>query len=693
MFIRIFPLIFFCLVDSAYPWYFPEHALITEEGVQKTPKIAKDILARNYKKIFDSKNDKLLQLCPNFEAPFLDTRKKNQDMCIPYNTLSALAGDHSNLPEELIDLLYSNKDEISLGLRIVQGTQDHWAEVTHLKNKNPSDARRRSFIRKLDIFLTMIDSGYLTRAEDSNTHFAPADEIYSKVLNDLTVEGRVDNLLNQFILHHLRSLQYARLSKNPGKNQSSYRWIAFLEHAFALHFLEDGFASGHIVMFAPFLTPESNFNQLMRHDFFNRNGLNVSRVRSPLSCSYFRLLGDKSVVGIDDPKSVCWKTYGDGFLNKTDGYDLKWAADAVARTEVLFAIALEPEVFNPLLLEKTCNNQADLNEVFSLINPFQPWSIARETFRKQTWTCENKKFVLKKTLDSLNYLEKTPLIEEINANSNKPIPLKSISKKQVGQPFEPCSEIKDWDIDKDSIVKSKKYCPPKTAINLGKPDVSLLSGVLTTMPVPQADKKEIFGSDPFSSSLSSQLSIGFPFLANLVTEDSIYFGVNFQFGISYRLEHVIADNPNFGAAELLVGLYNAAQIGRGNPDPLTAGNFEFRTALINYGLNSLFNKIYFGIFKEGKPQYKDIVGQFDFTYSFINGFRYYTQLIQREGKTKLKAWDIEVFTLNLPLNDDIRGEERISRIPSQFRLRMGEDVNYNAFMIGIEFAVGFSRSF
>lgn len=142
-----------------------------------------------------------------------------------------------------------------------------------------------------------------------------------------------------------------------------------------------------------------------------------------------------------------------------------------------------------------------------------------------------------------------------------------------------------------------------------------------------------------------------------------------------------------------MGLYNAAQIGRGNPDPLSAGNFEFRTALINFGLNRLFNKIYFGIFKEGKPKYQDIVGQFDFTYSFFNGFRYYTQLIQREGKTKLKAWDIEVFTLNLPLNDEIRGTERISRIPSQIRLRMGEDVNYDAFMIGLEFAVGFSRSF
>ena len=693
MFLRIFLLMFFSWINLANAWYFPVHALIAEEGVVKTPILVKKILSRNYEKLFESENDQSLQLCPNFEAPFFDVTKKIQDKCIPYNTLPAMAGDHSSFPNELKGMLFSPKDKISLGLRIVQGAQDHWDEVLSWENKKPSDATKKSFIRKLDIFLTMVDPDYLSRAQGGTTHFAPADEAYPKVMDELTLNGRVDNLLNQFIFHHLRSLQYARLSKYPGKNQSSYRWIAFMEHAFAQHFLEDGFASGHIVMFAPYLTPESDFNRLMRHDYFNRTGLNVSRVRTPISCSYLRLLGDKSVVGIDDPKSVCWTTYGDGFLNNGDGTDLKWAASAIAQTEVLFSMAFEPEIFKPLLNENICKNGMDIDEIFSQINPFNPWNISRETIREKSWTCDNKRFVLKKALDSLNYLEKTPLIGEINANSNKPIPNNTISKKQVGQPFETCLDINEWNIDKDSVEKTQKYCPPKTAINLGKPDANLLAGVLTSMPVSQADKKELFGSDPFSSSLSSQLSVGFPFLANLGSKESVYFGFNFQFGIAYRLEHVIASNPNFGAGELLVGLYNAAQIGRGNPDPITIANFEFRTALFNMGLDYLFNKLYFGIFKEGKPQYKDIVGQFDFTYSWLSGLRYYNQLIQREGKSKLSAWDIEVFTINLPLNDEIRGLERISRIPSQIRLRMGEDIQNNSFMIGLEFAVGFSRSF
>lgn len=692
MLLRIVPIIFFCWINSALAWYFPEHAIIAEEGLQKIPFIAKEILSRNYKQLLN--NDSPL-LCPNIDAPFFDITKKVQDNCIPYNTLPAMAGDHSSLPMELKNQLYSSKEKGSLGLRIVQGSQDHWKEVLSLDDKNPSEARKKTFIRKLDIFLTMVDDDYLKRAAGSTTHFAPADEIYPKVLSDLVNNGRVDNLLNQFIFHHLRSLQYARLSRYSSKDQSSYRWIAFMEHAFAIHFLEDGFASGHIVMFDPYLTPESDFNRLMRHDYFNRNGLNVSRVRSPLSCSYFRLLGDKSVVGIDDPNSVCWTTYGDGFLKKTDGYDLKWASGAIAQTETLFAMAFEPDAFKPLLNKDICTNkkELDLEEVFFNINPFHPWNIGRESIREKSWTCDKKQFVLKKALDSLNYLEKTPLIGEINANSNKIIPINTISKKQVGQPFEVCQEINEWNIDKDSVDNTQKYCPPKSAINLGKPDASLLTGILTSMPVSQADKKELFGSDPFSSSLSSQLSVGFPFLANLGSQESVYFGFNFQFGISYRLEHVIASNPNFGAAEFLVGVYNAAQIGRGNPDPITIGNLEFRTALFNMGLDYLFNKIYFGIFKEGKPKYEDIVGQFDFTYSWLSGFRYYNQFIAREGKSKLSAWDIEVFTLNLPLNDEIRGLERISRIPSQIRLRMGEDILNKSFMIGLEFAVGFSRSF
>lgn len=690
MFLRLSLIIFFAGINSAFAWYFPEHALIAEEALQKTPLLAKEILSKNYKKLI---SDNSSQLCPNIDAPFLDITKEIQDACIPYNTLPAMAGDHSSFPNELKEHLHS-KEKISLGLRIVKGAQDHWREVKSAEEKNPSDARLRSFIRKLDIFLTMVDPDYLTRATGGTTHFAPADEIYPNVLKELTDNGRVDNLLNQFIFHHLRSLQYARLSRLPGKDQSSHRWIAFLEHAFAIHFLQDGFASGHIVMFAPYLTPESDFNRLMRHDYFNRNGLNVSRVRSPISCSYFRLLGDKSIVGIDDPKSVCWTTYGDGFLNKSDGYDLKWASNAVAQVETQFSMAFDPESFQFLLNENICssNRAVDLDEIFSHINPFNPWNIQSATVREKTWTCDQKRFVVKKSLDSLNYLAKTPLIGEINANSNKSIPINTISKKQIGQPFEVCSDVNEWNIDKDSIERTQKYCPPNSAINLGKPDISLLTGSITSMPVPQADKKELFGSDPFSSSLSQQLAIGFPVLA-LPSQDSSYFGFNFQFGISYRLEYVIAENPNFGAAEFLVGLYNAAQISKGNPDPITAANFEFRSALPNFGLDYLFKKIYFGLFKEGKPQYEDIVGQFDFTYSFITGFRYYTQLIEREGKKKLRAWDIEVFTINLPLNDEIRGLERISRIPSQFRLRMGSDVNNDNFMIGIEFTVGFSRSF
>jgi hypothetical protein len=690
----MFFFIFFCWIHSGYSWYFPEHALISEEGLRITPNFAKKILDRNYKKLLESKENGGPKLCPNIDAPYFDDTKETQDLCIPYSSLPALAADHSNYPAELKDFLFAKGDEMSLALRIVQGTQDHWKEVHLLELKKQSDAKRRSLIRKLDIFLTIVDPDYLTRAQNHSTHFAPADEIYPKVIKELVENGRVDNLLNQFIVHHLRSLQYARLSKYKTENQAANRWIAFLEHAFAIHFLEDAFAAGHLVMYAPYLTPESNYNRLMRHDYFNRNGLDVSRSRSPLACSYFRLLGEKSMPGIEDPSSVCWVTFGDGFLNKGNGKDLEWAAKTVADVEVSFAMAFEPEEFKRLLNNNICtaNNKDEIEKIFANTNPFNPWNINQDALRVMPWTCEEKGFVIKKKLDSLDYLEKTPLIKEINANSNEPVP-NTISEKQIGQPYEVCVGIKEFKVDPDSVKRTKELCPPKMAINFGKPDISLLTNNLTSMPVSQADKKELLGSDPFSSAVSSQLSIGFPYLTNFGSQASSFIGVNFQFGFSYRLEYVIADNPNFGAAEILAGIYNAAQIGRGNPDPLTIANFEFRSALPNWGIDLLFKKLYFNLFKEGKPKYEDIVGQFSFTYSWLTGFRYYAQLIEREGKGKLYAWDIEVFTINFPLNDEIRGLERISRIPSQLRLRMGADNQTHSFMIGLEFAVGFSRSF
>ena len=83
MFLRIFLSMFFSWINLANAWYFPEHALIAEEGVVKTPILVKKILSRNYEKLFESENDQSLQLCPNFEAPFFDVTKKIQDKCIP----------------------------------------------------------------------------------------------------------------------------------------------------------------------------------------------------------------------------------------------------------------------------------------------------------------------------------------------------------------------------------------------------------------------------------------------------------------------------------------------------------------------------------------------------------------------------------------------------------------------------------
>jgi hypothetical protein len=608
-----------------------------------------------------------------------------------------MAADHSNDVDDLKNFFKQSEKQDSIGLQLVRGAQDHWRfvqgriEQEKKDKKTVPDGERRNLIRRLDIFLTLTDPGYITRAKGGITHFDPGSDDIRKVINDLVETGKSDNIINQFIIHHLRSLQYAALARKNKKKRNEYLWIAFLEHGFAMHFFQDAFASGHIVMFDNYLTKESDYSRLMRHDYFNRTGIPVTRLLTPISCSFSRMMDQAKY--IPSYTDICWTTYGDGYLAKGDGLDLKKAAEGNALVMSQFAMALSPKSFKKYGNIDYCRkHKKATHAVLDQINSFPYWITPVETRENREWTCRERTLVINGVLDGIENLTKIKKIRSISANSNDPNP-NIISKSTLADPIDKCVETDKWKVDKKTARATSKYCDSGEAIHLGNPGTSLVRPFLASWPISQSDKTGFFGRDPFGTGFAWQLGLTTPYMYRAGSFKKHQLGLNFQGGVSYRIQHVLASDPNFCVAELWAGLYNTGVFTVQKVIPVSMLTIDFRTSVPTLALGALFRKLIYAIFIKDRPSYKSLVGQFDMSLFLFSGFRWYYQFVIFDENRQIGGWDLEIVNLSFPLNNTIMGVERFSRIPTQLRLRMGRDVFQDAFTIGLEFAFGVSRPF
>jgi len=693
-------LLLFLISLSSNPlwgWYYPEHAVIADEALKILPAPYKKVLSREYQKFAKYNQVEGYQLCHNLDAPFYDGTKKKQDNCIPYSSWASMSADHSTDVAELKSFLKQIDNKDSIGLELVRGAQDHWRFVQgRMKQeaedkKKISDGERRNLIRRLDIFLTLTDPNYITRARGGVTHFTPGDDDIRRVLNELVDKGRSNNSLTQFIIHHLRSLQYAALARKSKKKRNEYLWVAFLEHGFAMHFYQDAFSAGHIIMFDPYLTAESDFSRLMRHDYFDRNGVPVTRMLTPISCSYSRMMEHGKY--IPTHSDICWMTYGDGYMGKGDGMDVKKAAHANAMVQAQFAMALSPGSFKKYGDIEYCKkHKKTTHAVLNQVNSFPYWITPVEASANREWTCKERTLVINGVLTAINNLTKVKKIRSVDANSNKPNP-KIIDKLTMGDPIDKCVDIKKWKVDSKTVSDTAKYCPKGEAIFAGNPGTSLIRPYLASWPISQSDKAGFFGRDPFQTGFNWQAGMTTPFLYRFGDFKKAQFGANFQVGVSYRLQHVLASDPNFGVFEIWAGLFPSAVFAFDKAFPVTMLTIDVRTMVPTLVLSALTRKLIYALFIKDRPSYGSLVSQFDVSLYLFSGFRWYWQLKDPRADRVLGGWDLEILNFSFPLNNTILGVERFARIPTQLRLRMGSDTYQNAFTIGLEFAFGVSRPF
>ena len=215
--------------------------------------------------------------------------------CIDWAALSAIAGDHSCSAEEMTQTVLQAEWILSVadvaahlkvdlaGVEIrprpeqVSATQGTIQELRRRVESASTRAARKNALRTADNNMQRADSKYATRAYSSNAHFLlarPDTGMSAEQYAQLTwrIGSRI-NALGVYAWYHLSALQKAtRLAHEPlgtEQRQALVRAMLF-DEAFALHFLEDSFAAGHIAG-----TWGDASQRQGTHDYYNEAGLEV----------------------------------------------------------------------------------------------------------------------------------------------------------------------------------------------------------------------------------------------------------------------------------------------------------------------------------------------------------------------------------------------------------------------------------
>lgn len=220
-----------CLCVSkldARAWIFPEHRDIGRAAIDRLSAESRAVLEDRWK------NSQLaVRWCAEVSARE-DLPQRDQKPCADFAMLFALAGDHSCSPAQLSDIVQNS---------------EWFPKVARFSAKLKSDLQRaKDLPEKLNVWnasntsFMELDAQYLLRASGNNAHFpleslpVSSDEHLDEfIARSITVDAPV-NATQAFVRYHLSALSAA------GKGDSVR---AFLNEAFAIHFLQDLFASGH----------------------------------------------------------------------------------------------------------------------------------------------------------------------------------------------------------------------------------------------------------------------------------------------------------------------------------------------------------------------------------------------------------------------------------------------------------------
>lgn len=250
------------LPSPARAWIFSEHTRITQRALAELDH-APGAIDRGWLAVLEES----LQLCADPQhcgpaAPRLAV-------------LPSLAGDHSCTPAELANTLRDAHDPRSWvrGVLAVAARTDRDLDAAGRDADARADIRRR-----MHVDLQNQDAHYLTRARLDYSHFQLARELSAPKLRGYLqfalASGQQANATATYVNYHIVAVRLAQRAR--AEHSRPLIAQALLVEFFALHFLEDAFASGHFVGHWGD-TP----TRLGTHDYYARAGFAVTRWQDP----------------------------------------------------------------------------------------------------------------------------------------------------------------------------------------------------------------------------------------------------------------------------------------------------------------------------------------------------------------------------------------------------------------------------
>jgi len=187
--------------------------------------------------------------------------------CLDWAAWPAISGDHSCSGADMMRAVLDSDWILQVA-----------AVSAHLKEKLAGAKSRADRVNDLlgsDLKLQRADEQYATRASSNNAHFLMARPSVDIALADYLAlslaEGAEPNAIGTYAWYHLSALMKAsRLARAPPgtAERAALARAALADEAFAIHFLEDAFAAGHVAG-----TWGEEAVRKGTHDYYNEHGL------------------------------------------------------------------------------------------------------------------------------------------------------------------------------------------------------------------------------------------------------------------------------------------------------------------------------------------------------------------------------------------------------------------------------------
>ncbi|HSP20672.1 MAG TPA: hypothetical protein VLQ79_14250 [Myxococcaceae bacterium] len=253
-------------------WIYPEHRDILARALLDLPPEQQQLFAALWA---DARTGRESRYCTSM----VDGDGRSEAVCIDLAAWAGIAGDHSCSPDLLLTTTLPS-DWILNVASVSALTKVGLEKATDREQKQNQVAIN-------NLRLQFVDRDYTTRAGANNGHFLATrtSDDTREYLERTLGPGSEPNALGLYLYSHLGAIGLVRqwaATTDPVARAALAREVLATE-AFALHFLEDTFAAGHVAG-----SWGSAAERKGTHDYYSEFGLDTSAWNG----THFTLLGD-----------------------------------------------------------------------------------------------------------------------------------------------------------------------------------------------------------------------------------------------------------------------------------------------------------------------------------------------------------------------------------------------------------------